>query len=231
MSAAEHARETLRKTSIFAELSPSELKFLSERAVTRHFEPGQLLFSEGDACEGLYVVETGEVKVFKTSSGGREQILTVEGPGSSIAELPVFDGGSYPASAVPVSPATLLYIRRADLHTLCLEHPEVALKTLKAIGSRLRRLVDIIEELSFKTVRRRLAAVLYRAATSKGKKTNHGIEFSLSETHEELAAQIGTVRELVSRNLGYLQAMKIVRMDGKKVIVRSLEALESEAKE
>jgi CRP-like cAMP-binding protein len=231
MSAAEQARETLRKTSIFAELSASELKFLSERAVVRHFETGQLLFSEGDACEGLFVVETGEVKVFKTSSGGREQVLTVEGAGSSIAELPVFDGGGYPASAVAVSPARLVYIRKADLYTLCLEHPEVALKALKAIGSRLRRLVDIIEELSFKTVRRRLAAVLYRAATSKGKKTSHGVEFTLPETHEELAAQIGTVRELVTRNLGYLQAMKIVRLEGKKVTVPSLESLEAEAKE
>jgi CRP-like cAMP-binding protein len=231
MSTAERARETLQKTAIFAELSPSELSFLSERAVVNHFETGQLIFAEGDPAEGLYVVEAGEVKIFKTSPAGREQVLSVEGPGSSVAELPVFDGASYPASAVAMTPATLLYIRKKDIHALCLEHPEVALKVLKAIGARLRHLVNMIEELSFKTVRRRVAAVLARMASAKGRKTGRGLEFPLTQTHEELAAQVGTVRELVSRNLGTLQAMKVLRIEGKNVIVPDLKTLEEEAKE
>lgn len=231
MPAAERARQALQKTAIFRELSPSEIHFLSDRAVPSQFESGQLIFSEGDAAGGLYVVESGEVKIFKTSPAGREQVLSIEGPGSSVAELPVFDGASYPASAVALTPSTLLYIRKQDLHALCLEHPEVALKVLKAIGARLRHLVNIIEELSFKTVRRRVAAVLARAAGSNGRKTSRGLEFQLAQTHEELAAQVGTVRELVSRNLGTLQAMKMIRVEGKTVIVPNLKALEEEAKE
>ena len=90
--------ETLRRVAIFADLSEAELQFLAERAVPRDFETGDIVFSEGEPCAGLFVVETGALRIFKSSPSGREQVLSVEGPGSSVAELPVFDGGNYPAS-------------------------------------------------------------------------------------------------------------------------------------
>jgi len=84
------------------------------RALPRRFGQGDVVFAEGDPCQGLYVIESGTVRIFKTSASGREQVLTVEGPGSSIAELPVFDGGAYPASAAAASPASLLFISKND---------------------------------------------------------------------------------------------------------------------
>jgi CRP/FNR family transcriptional regulator len=78
------------------------------------------------------------VRIFKSSAGGREQVLSIDGPGSSIAELPVFDGGNYPASAQAVSDSTLLFFSRQDFQALCLQHPQVALKVLRVIGGRLR---------------------------------------------------------------------------------------------
>jgi len=218
---------SLKRVSLFADLSEAELNFLATRAITQHYGPGQLIFSEGDVCEGLFVVQSGELRIFKTSSTGREQVLTVEGPGASVAELPVFDGGDYPASAAAVMPTTVLLIRKTDFQALCLQHPEVTLKVLKVVGSRLRRLVGIIEELSFTTVRHRMAAQLLRLAQTKGQQTNRGVEFTLT-TNQELAAQIGTVRELVSRNLSRLQAVRIIRLEGKTVIVPDLKALETE---
>src|SRR5262249_33803210 len=156
--------QSLRKTPIFSDLSDAELAFLTRHAVVQHYDAGQLIFSAGDPCRGLYVVESGQLKIFKISANGREQVLSLERPGSSVAELPVFDGGNYPASAAALTAATLLFLRKEDFYSLCLEHPEVALKVLRAVGSRLRRLVDIIEELSFSTVRHRLAALLVRMA-------------------------------------------------------------------
>ncbi len=97
-------------------------------------------------------------------------MLSIDGPGSSIAELPVFDGGNYPASAQAVNDCTLLFFSKKDFQTLCLQHPEVALKVLRVVGARLRKLVGIIEELSFTTVRHRLAAMLVRLAKSAGQK-------------------------------------------------------------
>ena len=91
--------DALRKVPLFSSLSDTEMGSLVARAMPRQFGQGELIFAEGDPCQGLYVIESGAVRIFKTSAGGREQVLTVEGPGGSIAELPVFDGGSHPASA------------------------------------------------------------------------------------------------------------------------------------
>jgi CRP-like cAMP-binding protein len=107
-----------------------------------------------EPCAGLYVVEAGRVRIYKSSSNGREQVLSIDGPGSSIAELPVFDGGNYPASGTAIDDAILLFVSKQDFQALCLAHPQVALKVLCVIGSRLRRLVGIIEELSFTTAAR-----------------------------------------------------------------------------
>ena len=89
--------ETLRKVPVFSGLEEHELQFLAQRAVPRHYSAGEIVFNEGDPCGGMYVVEAGNVRIFKSSASGREQVLAIEGAGSSIAELPVFDGGNYPA--------------------------------------------------------------------------------------------------------------------------------------
>lgn len=186
------------------------------------------MFSEGDRCEGLYIIESGQVRLFKTSPNGREQVLTIEGPGSSVAELPVFDGGNYPVSGAAVTEVSALLIRSKDFHAICLENPQITLKVLKVVGGRLRRLVGIIEELSFTTVRHRLAALLLRMAKSEGRPSGRGVEFTLAMTHQELANRVGTVRELVSRNLSRLQAAGIIRMEDKIVTISDLKALEAE---
>src|SRR5690349_13935724 len=204
------------------------MAFLTQRVVPKQFDAGELIFSEGDPCQGMYVVERGHIRIFKSSSGGREQVLSIDGPGSSVAELPVFDGGPYPASGSAVDAAAVLLVRKQDFHALCLEHPEVALKVLRVVGMRLRRLVGIIEELSFTTVRRRLAAYLFRLAEREGSKTSQGVEVTLPAGHQELAAQIGTVRELVSRNLSRLQQEGLLKVDGRTIVVRDMAALEGE---
>jgi CRP/FNR family transcriptional regulator len=207
-----------------------ELKFLSDRAVTKRYTTGELIFSEGDACAGLYVIESGNVRIFKTSAGGREQVLTIERAGNSIAELPVFDGGNYPASAAAASQCSLLFVSRNDFRTLCLEHPEVALKVLRMVGLRLRRLVGIIEELSFSTIRHRLAALLLRLAREAGHRSGRA-QFELTVSNQELASQIGTVRELVSRNLSRFQAEGLIQMEGKSITIPDLAKLETEIQE
>lgn len=220
--------QTLAKVPIFSGLAENELAFLIQHVVPRRYAPGEIVFGEGEPCLGLYVVESGHVRIFKSSSGGREHVLSVDGPGSSVAELPVFDGGNYPASVAAVDDATLLFISKHDFQALCLAHPQVALKVLRVVGARLRRLVGIIEELSFTTVRHRLASFLLRQAHKEGKRKNDGIEISLPASNQELAAQIGTVRELVSRNLSRLQAEGVLEVDGRSVLIRDLKALEAE---
>jgi CRP/FNR family transcriptional regulator len=218
----------LRATQLFSALNDAELAAFAKRAVVRRFASGEMLFSEGEPCEGLYVVAAGRVRIFKTSASGREQVLTIEGPGSSIAELPVFDGGRYPASVSAVEDAQLLFVSRDDFRTCCLEHREVALKVLQVVGARLRRLVGIIEELSFTTLRHRLIAWLLREAEAHGRSTPEGTVFELGMTHQELAAHIGTVRELVSRNLARLQAQGFIHTQGREITIMDREGLEAD---
>jgi CRP/FNR family transcriptional regulator, cyclic AMP receptor protein len=220
--------QTLAKVSIFSGLTEGELAFLAQRAVSRSYSAGQSVFGEGEPCSGLYVVESGHVRIFKSSATGREQVLSIDGPGSSIAELPVFDGGSYPASAAALDEAKLLFVSKQDFQALCLAHPQVALKVLRVVGARLRRLVGIIEELSFTTVRHRLASFLLRLAQKEGKRSAAGVEITLPASNQELASHIGTVRELVSRNLSRLQAEGMLQIDGRTVTISNLKALEAE---
>lgn len=223
------ALATLRKVSIFSSLSENEFAFLTSHLLQRKYSSGELIFNEGDVCIGLYVVQSGNVRIFKSSAGGREQVLSIDGPGRSIAELPVFDGGNYPASAQAVSDSTLLFFSRQDFQTLCMQHPEVALKVLRVVGARLRRLVGIIEELSFTTVRHRLMALLVRLGKTEGVRNGiDGISLTLPANNSELAAQIGTVRELVSRNLSRLQAEGLIQVDNRKLEIPSLKRLEAE---
>src|SRR5271157_1963187 len=240
------AASILKNVSIFSSLSEPEFAFLTARVVQRNFSAGELIFGEGDPCVGLYVVEAGNVRIFKSSAGGREQVppgpsmdstcsaggreqvLSIDGPGGSIAELPVFDGGSYPASAQAITDCSLLFFSKKDFQSLCLQHPQVALKVLREVGGRLRKLVGIIEELSFTTVRHRLAAMLVRLAKSDGERKGIGVTITLPANNNELAAQIGTVRELVSRNLSRLQAEGLIQMDGRIVVIPNLSKLEAE---
>lgn len=200
---------------------------LATRTVRRHFTAGELLFSEGDACNGLHIIVHGRVRIFKTSVNGREQVLAINGQGESLAELPVFDGGPYPASALAVEDAEIAFVSRRDFHAYCLEHPEVALKVLSVVGARLRRLVGIIEELSFTTIRQRLIAVLVKLAQTEGQQTERGIEFQLPASHQELANQLGTVRELVSRNLMRLHAEGVLDVDARQIVVKDMKTLSS----
>ncbi len=218
----------LSQVPIFSGLSEAELAFLAEHTLPRKYSAGETVFSERQACTGLYIIESGHLRIFKSSSSGREQVLNVDGPGNSVAELPVFDGGSYPASASAIDDATLLFVSRQDFQALCLAHPQVALKVLRVVGARLRRLVGIIEELSFTTVRHRLAAFLVRSSKLTGKSTSAGVEITLPASNQELASQIGTVRELVSRNLSRLQNEGLIKVDGRTVLIVDLQALESE---
>lgn len=201
---------------------------LANCALSREYQPGEMIFSEGDACQGLYVVQSGSVKIFNTSAGGREQILHIETAGNSLAELPVFDGGNYPASTAAVDKCTLLFISKKDFRALCLERPEMSLKVLKVVSSRLRQLVGIIEELSFTTVRNRLASWLLQQAKVKGHETPRGIEIALDVSNQDMAFQIGTVRELVSRNLSYFQSEGMISIKGRTVTITDLAALKRE---
>ena len=155
-------------------------------------------------------------------------MLAIESAGSSFAELPVFDGGNYPAAASAWEDSEILFISRKDFQNFCREHPDVALKVIAVVGARLRRLVGIIEELSFTTVRQRLISLILQLVEAEGTRSKEGIQLELKKSHQDFAAELGTVRELISRNLSRLQAEGFLEVEGRKLVVKNLAGLKSE---
>lgn len=195
---------------IFSELDDAAIRQLADRCVARNFAAGRVLFTAGDSCRGLYVIETGRVRVYRTSPDGKEQVLHIEGPGRAVAELPLFDGGAYPASAITAEPSRLIFLARDDFESMYLTHPDVAQAIIRGLGKRLRHLVHVTETLAFHDVAARLAMLFVGYAERAGTKTPAGIELKIDRTQEELSLEIGTARESVSRAMRQLKRSGLI---------------------
>ncbi|MBD3867674.1 MAG: Crp/Fnr family transcriptional regulator [Acidobacteria bacterium] len=172
----------------------------------------EVLFLDGDSPKGLFVVRHGAVKIYKIGDKGREQILEIEGPGRSVAELPLFDGRPYPASAAALEDAAVLILPASTFHRLLDRHPEISRAVIASIAGRLRKMVALVEEVSLKAVRERLSAVFLEMAGDDD-------TFDLTWTNQEIAARIGTVREIVSRTMARMAHDGAIQMDGRRVII------------
>jgi CRP/FNR family transcriptional regulator len=216
--------DTLALVPLFAGLTEPELHALAQRAVERRFASDEILFWEGEPCAGIFLIVQGSVKIFKTSQGGREMMLSLESAPSTVAELPLFDGGPYPASVRAVEPVTALFVNKADFQQVCRQYPDVALKLLAVVGRRLRHLVGVVESMTFGSVTERLARLLLEASKVAGSDV-----FDLPLTHQELASRLGTVREVVSRNLARFRAEGLIRIEGRQLHIVDRAGLQREA--
>ena len=214
----------LSKIGLFAALSEMELQGLAARTVEKRFAADEMLFWEGDPCLGMFIIVHGSVKIFRTSPGGREVMLSIETAPATVAELPLFDGGAYPASVRAVENVGSLFINKEDFQQFCRQYPDVALKVLAVVGRRLRHLVGLVESITFGSVTQRLARLLLDASKEAGSET-----FDLPPTHQELASRLGTVREVVSRNLGRFRAQGLIAIQERRVQIVNHAGLQREA--
>lgn len=221
----------LAKTSLFRELNENELRALAERAVVQKLASGEILFVAGQEARGLYVIAEGAVRAYRESLDGREQVIHVERAGATIAEVPMFDGGAYPSTVAAEEDSIILFIDGRDVRNLCLSHPTIALAALKLLAMRLRRCAELVETLSLHEVDQRLARLLRGEARSRGRRTEEGIVFELALTNQQIAARIGTVREVVSRALSRLQQNELIVVNGRAVTIFDEEALRAFAGE
>ena len=151
-------------------------------------------------------------------------MLALETAPSTVAELPLFDGGPYPASVRAVAPVVSLFVNKGDFQHVCRQYPDVALKVLAVVGRRLRHLIGVVESMTFGSVTQRLARLLLDAAQQACSD-----QFDLLLTHQELASRLGTVREVVSRNLARFRAEGLIRIEGKQLQILDRGGLEREA--
>ena len=207
--------DLLRRIALFAELENAALEQLAARCVRKPVPEGTVLFTTGEQCRGLYMVESGRVRIYRTDPAGREQVLHIEGAGRTVAELPMFDGGTYPASAVTIEDCQLVFLPVGAFEQLYRSQPDIAQAIIRALGRRLRHLVHLTETLAFRDVAARLAMLLVGYAQRSGVRTPAGVEIELRRTQEELAHEIGTARESVSRAIKQLRRRKLIEPLGR----------------
>ena len=218
----------LRRLSVFSRLSEESLEAVARRTVIQSVPRGRRLFQRGDACQGLYVVVEGTIRVYRANRQGREQTLHVQGPGQSIAEVPLFDGGPYPASARAEEESRVLFLPLSDFQWLYRNCPEISESVIRELGGRLRRMVKLIEKISLKDVPARVAMTLLEYA-ERVEEPGNWTEFDLPRTQEEMAAELATTRESVARALSALRRSKVIAQKGARVRILDLARLENAA--
>ncbi|MBN2463711.1 MAG: Crp/Fnr family transcriptional regulator [Dehalococcoidia bacterium] len=209
----------LKHTPYFSALPLANLDSTTKLFFEKRAERGEMFLLEGETDQVLYFVVSGAVKVLKTSADGKEQILNIARPGDSFNDVAALDGRPNPAAAQAMGPVVLYGIRKNNLETIIQEHPKIALNAIKVLASRIRYLLSLVEDLSFKHAIGRIAKILL---TYAGDGTGTGQRL----TQQDMAAMAGTVREVVGRSLKALESEGAIRLDHHRIVITNKEALE-----
>ena len=214
-----------QRTALFGCLSETELTDIARRAVELRLKKGEILFISGEAAKGLFVVVNGKVRVFQHNADGREHVMHVDAAGAVLAEVPVFDDGSYPATAVSEMDAELLFIDKHDMHLFCVKYPLLALTALRLMAARVRRHAQLVEALSFHDVGHRLASFLINEVKHANSPVQGRVELRLLLSNQEIASRIGSVRDVVSRTLARMRHDGLISLKGRTLIIPDMRAL------
>lgn len=206
------------------DLSPELVEILAAAAVPKVYGPGELIFDEGAPVAGLFMVESGAVRITRYTKDGREHILHVMHRGDTFNDVAAMDGGPNPASAVAHVESRIWRIGRDELRQIADSHPALAWALVESIARRARYLLGLVQDLSMRNVRARLANLLLMQA----KESDRG-EVPRLLTQEEMASRLGTVREVVGRALRGLAADGIIEFDRHRIVILEPDRLAEEA--
>jgi len=223
------SQKQLKSVALFHELGAQALEAVAERMIRRVVPAGSILFRSGESARGVYILVKGRVEIFRSTSDGREQVLHSELPVESVAELPVFDGGEYPASARTAEDSELYFLSLDDFQRLYREHPEIADAVIRNLGLRLRKLVGVLEKVSLRSVPARVAKTLLEFGERRGALMDGG-SFKLPRTQSDLAHELATSRETVARALSAMRKSGIIATEGPNITILRLGRLEDLAR-
>lgn len=200
-------------TPLFKGLTEQQIDEVSAITIDRRYRRGESIFMEGDVADGFYIVADGQVKIFKTSLDGKEQILHIYGPGNLFGEVPVFSGSRFPANAQSLSGSHILFLPRNAFVRLITAHPSLSMNMLGELSMRLRQFTLQIENLSLKEVPSRLASYLIYLAREQDDQKH----VTLAISKGQLASLLGTIPETLSRIFAKMSAQDLIRVEGKEI--------------
>ena len=204
--------EPLKRVEYFSGCTTAELDWVKDFITQETVDKGGIFLIEGEWYDFLYFLISGVAKVYKTSSDGKEQILRIIRPGDSFNDVPVLSGGVNLASAAAMSGALLNGIKKKDLEAVSKEHPQIALNIIKVLSQRVQEMIELVEDLSFRNVSGRVAKILLEhIGNGNGERPRL--------TQQEMAAMIGTAREMVGRSFRSLEEEGAIRIERNRIII------------
>lgn len=225
-----HVDDVLRETPLFEGLSDDDAGALRAGIINVHLDRGERLFSEGDSGDKLYIILAGKIKLTKAAPDGRENLLSVHGPGEMFGELSLFDPIARTSSATAVTAADLAGLAHVDLRTWLSTRPAVAMQLLQALAQRLRRINEVKADLVFTDVPGRVAKALLDLAERFGSPASGGLQVNHDLTQEELAQLVGASRETVNKALADFAARGWVQLAAKSVLITDVDRLRKRAR-
>ncbi|MDD3146866.1 MAG: Crp/Fnr family transcriptional regulator [Candidatus Riflebacteria bacterium] len=214
--------ESFSKSDLLREMQPEFLTALASIAVERRLPAGQTLFMQHQDATGFYLINSGNVRIYRIGSDGREQVIHQFGEGEIVGEVPVFEGTAYPACATANTDCEIIYFGRDRFIALGRQQPEIFLNMLGILSRRLRQFVELIDDLSLKDVSARLAKYLMRNCTDKTKKV-----VELTQSKGALASKLGTIPATLSRTFKKFQELGVIKVSSNKIEILDCEMLES----
>ena len=222
--------DVLKKAPLFARLEDEAANALSSAMGTIRLAKGEVLFREGDPEDRLYVVASGKIKLGRSGSAGRENLLAVLGPGQMFGELSVFDPGPRSSTATAVTASEIRTLEHEELMGWLTGRPEVAQGLLAQMAARLRRANDVVADLVFSDVPGRVAKQLLELAKRFGDRADDGIHVHHDLTQEELAQLVGASRETVNKALADFAARGWIRLEPRSVTILDVERVQRRAR-
>ena len=202
---------TLRKSRMFADLPAADIEAIAEGCTIRSLEKGETLFREGEKAAGFYVVQSGQISIFRVTPDGREQIICIFQAPESFAEVTLATVEAYPANAAALEPSQVVLVNKTRFRELVCRKPELALHMLASMSLHLKHLVQSLHDLKGRPIESRLAEWLLQHVPST---TDRTASFELPITKKTLAGQLGVTSETLSRTLARFKKEKLIRVSG-----------------
>jgi CRP-like cAMP-binding protein len=220
-----HEEEVVRRAPLFTALDEAAAVSLRASMDTVKIAKGSILFKEGDDGEHVYIIIDGKLKLGTSSGDGRENLLSILGPGEMFGELSLFDPGPRTSTATAVTDAKLLSLSHEKVIPWLKQNPEVSLQLLTRLSQRLRRTNEAVGDLVFSDVPGRVAKALIDLGDRFGKTTPEGLLVNHDLTQEELAQLVGASRETVNKALADFAGRGWLKLDGRSVLIADVDRL------
>jgi len=217
--------ELLKKNSLFSSLPEEDCRIIAKNFFEKKYSKGEYIFFEGEPSEYLCIVKEGKVKIIKHSETGKNVLLEVIPSGEAFAQVSIFDGGPYPATAEAMENCEVMMIRRKEFFSLLEKHPVIATKVIGVLGKRLREAHDTIRYLAVERVEKRIASLLVKMADKVGEKDKNTVKLSLLLTRQDIAEMVGTTVETTIRIMSRWTKDGIIKSSGKKIIILNMDKM------